>query len=149
MLIDYDILKHFGSTKARIKQVFTAQAGTDDYEIRAKWQNKIESRIHEGAEWGLRNHQFYYAADMAMDTNVITKELVPLSLYAQNKITLVEAASKLKDISPETAAKFCTYNEEKDLVSVDIPAFHKGPHLTAALVRCRKRRAHYHRSGVP
>ena len=132
MLIDYDILKHFGSTKARIKQVFTAQAGTDDYEIRKKWQDKIESRIHEGAQWGIKNHQFYYAADMAMDTNVVTKELVPLSLYAQNKITLVDAATKLKDISAETAAKFCTYDEKENLVSVDIPAFHK---VVVALVR--------------
>lgn len=131
MLIDYDILNHFGSTKARIKQVLTAQAGTEDYEIRQRWEEKIESRVHEGAEWGLKNYQFYYASDMAFDTNIISKELIPLSLYAQNKITLKDAAKQLKNISAETAAKFCTFKDD-DAVAIDVPAFHK---VVVALVR--------------
>lgn len=131
MLIDFDILKHFNSTPQRIKEVFTAQAGSEHHEHRVSWERKLESRIHEGAEWGLRNFQFYYAADMAMDTNVITKELVPLSLFAQNKITLKDAASQLKDISPETAAKFVTEKDDGGF-DVDIPAFHK---VVVALVR--------------
>lgn len=132
MLIDFDILARMGSTRARIKQVFTAQPGTEDHETRKTWESKLESRIQEGATWGLENYQFYYAADLAMDTNIITKELVPLSLFAQGKITLKDAASALKQLSPTTLAKFATFDEKGEPASIDFPAFHK---IVVGLVR--------------
>jgi hypothetical protein len=125
MLIDVDILKKMGSTRARIKQVFTAQAGTPDHAHRVAFEEKLMSRIHEGAQWGLKNYQYFYAADLSWNGNIINKEVVPISLFAQGKLSLKECASSLKDLSPQTLAKFAKMDEAGNPISIDFPAFHK------------------------
>lgn len=125
MLIDFDILKQTGATRARIKEVFTAEAGTPAHKYRVAFEEKLLSRIHEGAQWGLKNFQYFYAADLAWNGNIINKEVVPISLFAQGKISLKDCASSLKDISPETLKKFAKMDENGDPVAIDFPAFHK------------------------
>lgn len=126
MLIDYDVLKKLGTTSDAIKELFTADYTTEKGKLRKKWEDRIESRIHEGALWGLKNYQFYQAADLAWDSNLITKEMIPLALYAQGKIKVEALSEQLKQLSPETKAKFIKEDEKTGKpVGVDIPAFHK------------------------
>ena len=124
MSVDLEVLKKFGTTNERLRAVFTAEEGSEDHKLRTKWEDRIRSRIHEGAMFGLQNYQFYAAADLAWDGNLITKELVPLALYAQGKITLKELEPQLKSISEETRAKFVKKDEKDELV-FDAPAFMK------------------------
>ena len=87
MLVDLHVLKErFGTSNERLKHIFTARADSDDAKLRKTWEDRIESRIHDGVMWGIKNYQFYYAADLAWDSNLISKEIIPLSLYAQGKI---------------------------------------------------------------
>lgn len=119
------ILRDFGSDEVAIRKLFTAQAGDELYAKRKAWEDRIRSRLSEGTTFNLANYQFYAAADLAWDSNMITKELVPLSLYAQNKITFKSAASALKDISAETAAQFVEYDDKGNPTAIKIPEFHK------------------------
>jgi len=132
VIIDLEILdKKFGTNKRRIKELFTAKDTSPDHKLRKKWENRIESRIHAGAVWGLENFQFYGAADLAWDSNLISKELIPMALYSQGKIQAKDFAEQLKAISPEARAKFVSTNEKGDL-EVSIPEFHK---VTVSLCR--------------
>lgn len=141
MLIDYDVLEKFGTTNAAIKALFTSDCESDKelHAKRKKWEERIQARTQEGALWGLKNHQFYQAADLAWDSNIITKELIPLSLYAQGKITVQALADQLKDLSAETRAQFIKEDQQtRKPVAVDIPAFHKVVvSLTRALITKR------------
>ena len=126
MLIDYDILKKFGTTNDAIKALFTATVEKPElFKKRKEFEDRIQNRIQEGALWGLKNHQFYQAADLAWDSNIITKELVPLQLYAQGKITFAAVKEALKDVSPDTRAKFVKKDPNGNEIGIDIPAFHK------------------------
>ena len=124
-MVDFDILKNMGSDSARIRSLFTAQPGSPDYDRRKKWEDEIEAHVHEGTMFGLKNYQFYAAADLAWDSNLITKELVPLQLYAQGKITFAALADTLKTLTPETREKFVSTNAKGEVTGVKIPEFHK------------------------
>lgn len=133
MLIDYDVLKKLGTTNEAIKALFTADPASELGAKRKKWEDRIQSRIQEGALWGLKNHQFYQAADFAWDSNIITKELIPLSLYAQGKIKIEALSDQLKSLSPELRAKFIKDDAKTGKpIGVDLPAFHK---VVVSLVR--------------
>lgn len=125
MLIDFDVLKKFGTTNQAIRDLFTLATDDPKYALRKKWEDRIQGRIQEGAIWGLKNHQFFQAADLAWDSNLITKELVPLSLYAQGKITFKNLEESLKEISPELSAKFVKKDAAGKGIGIDLPAFHK------------------------
>lgn len=125
MLIDFDVLKKFGTTNQAIRDLFTTTAGSERFHLRKKWEDRIQGRIQEGSIWGLKNHQFFQAADLAWDSNLITKELVPLALYAQGKITFKNLEDTLKEISPELRNKFVKKDEAGKSVGIDLPAFHK------------------------
>lgn len=125
MIVDLEVLsKKFKTDKRAIKTLFTAEAGSELHEKRKEWQNRIESRIHAGTIWGLENYQFAWAADLAWDSNIISKEIIPLTLYAQGKIKAREVEEQLKEISADARAQFVTKNEQGEL-EVNIPEFHK------------------------
>lgn len=133
MLIDFDVLKKLGTTNQAIRDLFTcAEAGSARHAQRKSWEDRIQARIQEGAMWGLKNMQFFQAADLAWDSNLITKELVPLSLYAQGKISFQALDTALKDVSPEVREKFVKKDERGKAVGIDVPAFHK---VVVSLVR--------------
>lgn len=126
MLLDFDILeKKFCTTKDSFRTLFTADYTTELGKKRKIWEDRIEARIHEGTMFGLKNYQFYAAADLAWDSNIITRELVPLQLYAQNKITFAALKDQIKDLPEETREQFCKKNDRGEIVGIDIPAFHK------------------------
>lgn len=114
-MIDFDILKRYGTTKERFRELFTAEPGSDDYEMRGKWEKMIESHLFEGIQRNLETYEIYASADLAWDGNIITGEMVPLVMYAQKRIGFKSLISRLRDsgCSDEELKKICEYDEEK------------------------------------
>lgn len=125
MLIDYDVLEKFGTSKASIKALFTAKDGDPLFDKRKEWEERIRGRIQEGAMWGIKNYQFFAAADLAWDSNTITKELVPLMLFAQGKVTFANIKDDLRNLTEETREAIVRKDKDNNPIGIDIPAFHK------------------------
>ena len=132
MLLNFDILREFDSTNERLRKIFTAEKGTPEGEIRDRWEERISGRIREGATFNLKNHKLFAAADLAWDGNIITKELIPLQLYAQGKIDVKSLVPMLNELSPETVKQFVRTDEKNNITGIDIPEFHK---VVVSLVR--------------
>lgn len=122
-MIDSDILEQAGSTKQRLREVFTAKAGTADFEIRKRVEDEIEARIHEGLETNMRNYRVYTVSDLAWDSQIITKEIIPLMLYAQGRIDVNKLATQLKDISTSTLKKFAELDGAGNIKDINLSKF--------------------------
>lgn len=57
---------------------------------------KLKSRIEEGRLRSFKHYRFYYAADLAWDGQPALEEKIPLTLYAQGKLSKEQA---IKDIT--------------------------------------------------
>ena len=126
MPIDLEILSdRYNTNRDSLKALFTAEPGTDLHAKRKKVEDRIQSRIHENVIHSLKNYQFYASMDLAWDSVNITKELVPLALYAQGKITFDRFKESIKDLSADTKAKFIKKDEKGNEIGVDLPALLK------------------------
>ncbi len=125
-MIDPRALAKFNTTNDCFRKLFTAEPGTALHELRKTWEERIEARVHEGMLAGVKNYKFYAAADLAWDSNIITKELVPLQLYAQGRIDFKVLKTQLKDLSADELAKFCEVDPKtKEIKSVKLGKFHE------------------------
>lgn len=164
-MIDYDILeKEFGSTKERIRAVFTAKDNELchdgekllDKQIRAReesgqsvsekekksmrwqlinslkkhrqnWEKKIQSRLEEGRTWNLKHYRYYFAADMAWDSDPVQPETIPLNLYAKGKVSIQNCIQQLREAVGETEAeKFIIKDADKsEATGIDLPRLHE------------------------
>ncbi len=124
-MIDYDILKRFGTTDARIREVMTCPCGSPDHKFRKELENRIESRAFQGAVFNMRSYQVYAASDLAWDGHVITKEVIPLIQYAQGKISAKSCDRQLQRLSPETRKQFCDFNEKGEVIDIRVQDFCK------------------------
>ena len=59
--------------------------------------DRIESRIHEGRLRGLKDYRFFYATDLAWDSQPAIEEKVPLTLFAQGKLTEKDCIKDLEE----------------------------------------------------
>jgi len=124
-MIDFDILRKYGSTKERIKEVFTCvdPTNTSAYEARKDFEERISSRIDDGQRRNLAAYQLYAAADLAWDSAPILKENVPLMLYAQKKIKLDSCASQLESLG--CADKFVVKDEAGTIKDINLPRLYE------------------------
>lgn len=126
MPLDLEILSdRYGTNRDSLKALFTAEPGSELHAKRKKIEERIQSRIHENVLWTMKNYQFYASMDLAWDSVNITKDLVPLSLYAQGKITFDRIKESIKDLSPETREKFIKKDDKGNPVGVELPALLK------------------------
>jgi len=124
-MIDLKVLEAHGCTNARIREIFTAtDVESPDYALREKLEEEIETRVHEGIESSCQNHSLYLAVDIAWDSNPITKEVIPLLLYAQGKIDMKSCVADLENL--ECAAEFCERDKETNEVkAVNLPRLYE------------------------
>jgi len=115
-MVSKKILEDRGCTQARLREIFTAKKGKD-LEIRERFQEQIQSRIHEGIRFGARNAKLYMAVDVGWDSLPINKATIPLLQYAQGKIAIEQCHNKLNDIG--VADQFCDYDDEGKLKKID------------------------------
>lgn len=115
-MIDYSILKEFGTTNQRLREVFTAQPGTVDGDIRAKFEKKIQSRVQQGVDFNLDNYEVYAVSDLAWDGNILTKEILPLTMMAQGRIDMKSFVTQCKasGITEDELRNYCTCEEKED-----------------------------------
>lgn len=130
-MIDYDILKRFGSTKEKIRAVFTCDnPELPDYEAKKRFDERIRSRLREGITHSLDAYELYAAADLAWDSSPIVRETIPLILYAQKKINMDQCAKHLTDL--KCAEKFVVKDENGEIKDINLPKLYE---ISVNLVR--------------
>jgi len=118
-MVDLDILKKFGCTHDRLREIFTeTDESTDNFRIRAKFEDQIESRVRQGIFNSAKNSNLYMSVDLAWDSLPINKTTIPLLQYAQGKISIEDAHDCLSGLG--VADQFCDYNEEGTLKSINL-----------------------------
>ena len=92
------ILSKFGLTDARLREIFTCtDKESETGKIRAKFEERIRSRVNEGVRICAENAALFQAVDLAWDAPPIQKETIPLLLWAQGKIKREALVTSLKD----------------------------------------------------
>jgi hypothetical protein len=115
-MVSRKILEQHGCTQAKLREIFTAKKGRNA-EIRERFQDKIQSRILEGIQFGARNSKLYMSVDVAWDDLPINKATIPLLQYAQGKINIEQCQDKLENMG--MGEQFCDYDEEGNLKKID------------------------------
>jgi hypothetical protein len=142
-MIDLDVLDAFGTTDARLKEVFSAvpiekgpargetkeekkqrlireKQNRIDVDNRERFQKQLRTRTEEGISCSLKNWRLYAAVDMAWDSSVISKMTIPLQMYAQGKINVERASTMLKGM--DGGEKFLKQKEGGGY-DIDVPRF--------------------------
>src|SRR3990167_7904560 len=125
-MTDPKVLDYCGCTKERLREIFTAcpdpkplpENATDeqkavqkkceaDCKIRKRFEDEIRSNVIEGVTTNARNSRPCQAVDMAWDAPPISRETVPLLLWAMGKIDLPRLWDVLEcEVGATTAATF-------------------------------------------
>ena len=141
-MTDPKVLAKYGCTNDRLREIFvTRKCGeplkddaTEDqkkayakqeknYKIRKRFEDEIRSNVLEGVATNARNARPCQAVDMAWDAAPISKETVPLLLWAMGKINVPRLWDVLVDeLGEVTAATFLKKDPtSKELLKPDIP----------------------------
>ena len=136
-MLDYDILKQCGTTNERLREILTATmpgaraaAKLDRKQLKRiekdiRTRQEIEalalSRLTEHVVFSLSNHHLYSAVDLAWDSTPIHKTIIPLMLYAQQRIDISAALKSLGDLP--SGDKYIQKNDQGQAVAIHIPKF--------------------------
>ena len=124
MALDFDILKKFGTTNARLREVLTCtDEDCDDFDHRKKFEDRFSDRILSGIRLSLSHYHLYAAADLAWDSTPIVRENIPLMLYAQKKIDLSRCGAELEKLG--CAKEFVRKSEDGTIKDIDIPRLYE------------------------
>jgi hypothetical protein len=125
-MTDLKVLKKFGCDDARLREIFTSpyvgnkpkddatdeqkkayEKSEKDYKIRRKIEEEIRSNMLEGIATNARNSRPCQAVDIAWDSAPISRETVPLMLWAMGKINAPRLWDCLEsECGTDTATKF-------------------------------------------
>lgn len=139
-MLDFAILRQYGTTNERLKEVFTAVPYDDaqkasrtkeevakkdaDIKTRQFFQNRIRLKLNEHIIPALKNFQFYAAADLAMDAAPVTKERIPLLQYAQGKISWQNYQTQLTNlVATNGVGSQFVKKDEKGMYTMSLPTF--------------------------
>jgi len=134
-MVDLDILKQAGTTNERLREVLTSVRPADykkltkeeqgkidrDTKNRDKIEKLINSRLREHIVFTLRNHHIYSAVDLAWDAAPISKQTIPLIMYAQKRLSLDSCVSELDKL--KVTDKFVRKSEAGQPTEIDLPKF--------------------------
>jgi hypothetical protein len=150
-VIDFQILKKYGTTNERVREVLTAgrermvdvappnetrsaaavrilksKQVDQDVAYRQRLEYEAMNRLNEGILFNLRNYQFYAAADLAWDSCPVNKFTMPLILYAQGLVKVHACKKALEDAYGKDSPRvndFVKKGEEGLPESIDLPKF--------------------------
>jgi hypothetical protein len=123
-MVDAEILKKFNCTADKIRSVFTCEDPSQpEYNHRKEFEKRICARINSGWLYSLQNSHLYAAADLAWDSAPITRENIPLMLYAQKKIKLERASSELENLG--CASQFVRKDKDGNIKEIDLPRLYE------------------------
>src|ERR1051326_219755 len=139
-MISPKILERFGCTRSRLREIFekvprempTGRNATEeekqkyrdylaDEKVRIAMEAEISANFQESVAWGLKNYQFFAAADVACDTPSVTKEMIPLLLFAQGKINIQACSNQLSALG--CSDQFVRKDAASSPIAVDMPKF--------------------------
>lgn len=111
-MIDYEVLKQFGTSNEQLRTVFSEWDGRKrEGRPHAKLRKLINARIQEGLDWSLRNAHHYTAADLLWDGAPILPANIPLIQYAQGKLNQESCIKQLEGLG--CATQFIRNEETK------------------------------------
>lgn len=117
-------LKEKGLTNNRLKRIFTCKDTDDpDHKIRKRLEERIRNRVRAGIDTGAKNASLHLAVDLAWDGSPITKENIPLLLFAQDKINLQQCAKRLH--KEGCLDDFAELDKEKNVKSINMPRLYE------------------------
>lgn len=134
-MVDLDILKQAGTTNERLREILTAVKPDKpakipkekkakiarDVKYREKIEKLINSRLHEHIVFTLRNHHIYSAVDLAWDSAPVTKQTIPLIMYAQKRLSLDSCVTELSKL--KVSDRFVRKSESGKPEHIDLPKF--------------------------
>ena len=136
-MISFKALAKYGTTNERLKEIFTTVAprqedeaviGKDEYQRRHKdWlrrellEQEIMDRLGEAILHSVKNYTLYSAADLAWDSNPINKTTIPLVLYAQGKVSMVECAKSLQGL--KNSDQYVKKDAKGLVTEINLPKF--------------------------
>lgn len=133
-MTDPKVLARFGCTNDRLREIFTSSRATEplpedatpeqkaaverqnaNHKIRRRWEDEIRSNMLEGIATNCRNSRPCQAVDMAWDAPPISRETVPLLLWAMGKINVPRLWDILScELGETTARTFFPKEATKD-----------------------------------
>jgi len=118
-MVNLKILERYGCTQQRLREIFTCDdMESADWDIKQRFENEIESRVHEGITYSASTSDPYMAVDLAWDSQVINKTSIPLLLYAQGKISMSQCGDKLSNLN--CADEFCERDETGEVKNINL-----------------------------
>ena len=132
-MIRFSALKSVGTTNERLKEIFTAtplaEGASDEdkkarqalCDTRKKFEDRINNRLMEHINFSLKNYQFYSAVDLAWEPPPLAQKILPLVLYAQNRIDASACANQLTAL--KCADEFVKKDEKGTITGIDVPRF--------------------------
>ena len=134
-MVDLEILKQAGTTNERLREVLTAVRPDKPDKVSKAQKTKVErdvknreriekltnSRLHEHIIFTLRNHHIYSAVDLAWDSAPVTKQTIPLIMYAQKRLSLDSCVTELSKL--KVSDKFVRKSESGKPEHIDLPKF--------------------------
>lgn len=125
-MVDPTILKEYGSDHEAIKAVFTCeQPDAPLYGFRKQFEKRINARLINGWTFALQNSHLYAASDLAWDAAPITRDNIPLLLYAQKKINISRCAEELETLG--CASHFVRKDTDGVVKEIDLPKLFETP----------------------
>lgn len=126
-MVDPAILKKFGSDHEAIKKLFTCEEPDNAlFDYKRQFQKRINSRLINGWTFSLQNSHLYSASDLAWDAAPITRENIPLLLYAQKKIKIDRCSEELDSLG--CGEHFVRRNpDNNEIVGIDLPKLFETP----------------------
>ena len=137
-MVDYDVLKHFGTTDDRLREFFTAQQPSPevkakmteeeirtnerDIKNRKKFEEMIQGWLQEHIVFSLNNHAKYSAVDMAWDSMPINKQIMPLMQYAQGRVNPANMEKWANDL-PGGSERYVTKDDKGKVTGINLPKF--------------------------
>ena len=143
-MIDFEVLRAFGTTDENLQSVFKAKPMEVDQQTSARalnadkhkeWERKrrvkaaveerIRSRVRAGVDYSFSNYRLFATADAMMDSDAITKYRLPLMLYAQGKVNLTQCSQQLSAIGSATESAFIEKGPNNQPIGINAPKFYE------------------------
>lgn len=125
-MVDPTILKEFGSDHDAIRKLFTCEDPSDTlYGYKRQFQKRINARLINGWTFSLQNSHLYSASDLAWDGAPISRETIPLLLYAQKKIKIDRCGEELESLG--CAQNFVRKDSTGAIKDISLPKLYETP----------------------
>jgi hypothetical protein len=136
-MVDPDILLKSGSTDDRLREIFTeTDTKKDDFKTAERIKKRVVARVLEGIRHAATNSHLAQAVDMAWDSTPIQKQIIPLLLHAQGKLSTAKLFDAVQGV--DMAKEFCK-KEPDGTIKVDMPRLYE---ISINLVRSYTTRRH-------